>query len=79
MWIDMLWNTIRRTLLRAVKAQPEFNAEDILSYRLAKGAIAQAVSRWPLTVKARVCAREVHVEFMVDKVALGQGFLRVLP
>jgi hypothetical protein len=75
----MLWNTIQRTLLCAVKAQPEFNAEDILSYRLAKGAIAQAVSRWPLTVEARVCARAVHLGFMVDKVALGRGFPRVLP
>jgi branched-subunit amino acid transport protein len=34
--------------------------------------MAQAVSRWPLTAEARV------VGFVVDKVALGQVFLRVL-
>jgi hypothetical protein len=38
-------------------------------------AMAQVVSRWPLTAKARVRA---HVGFVVDKVALGQVFLRVL-
>jgi hypothetical protein len=39
---------------------------------------AQAVSRRPLTAEARVRSRVVHVGFMVDKVALGQVFLRVL-
>jgi hypothetical protein len=41
-------------------------------------AIAQAVSRWLPTAAARV-QNPGHVEFVVDKVALGQvGFLRVL-
>jgi hypothetical protein len=35
-------------------------------------AMAQAVSRWPLTAKARVRARSIHVGFVVDKVALGR-------
>jgi hypothetical protein len=40
-------------------------------------AIAQAVSRWLSTAAARVRARgSGHVEFVVDKVALGQ--VRVL-
>jgi len=37
--------------------------------------MAQVVSRRPLTTEARVRAR---VGFVVDKVALGQVFLRVL-
>jgi hypothetical protein len=41
-------------------------------------AMAQAVSWRPLTVEAQVHAQVVHVEFVVDKVALGQVFLRVL-
>jgi hypothetical protein len=38
-------------------------------------AIAQAVSRRPLTAEARVRAW-VDVGFVLDKVALGQSFLR---
>jgi hypothetical protein len=41
-------------------------------------AMAQVVSRWPLTAETRVRSRSVHVEFVVDKVALGQVFPRVL-
>jgi hypothetical protein len=41
-------------------------------------AIAQAVSRRPLTAAAWVRAQVNPVGFMVDKVALGQVFLRVL-
>jgi hypothetical protein len=37
-------------------------------------AIAQAVSRWLPTAAARVPARIWQVEFVVDKVALGQVF-----
>jgi hypothetical protein len=37
-------------------------------------AMAKAVSRWPLTVAARVRAQVNPVEFVVDKVALGQVF-----
>jgi hypothetical protein len=41
--------------------------------------MAQAVSRRPLTVEARVLSRvSVRVGFVVDKVSLGQVFLRVL-
>jgi hypothetical protein len=40
-------------------------------------AIAQAVSRWFPTAAARVRARIWQVGFVVDKVALGQVFLRV--
>jgi hypothetical protein len=39
--------------------------------------MAQVVIRRPLTAKAQVRA-QVHVGFVVDKVALGQVFLRVL-
>jgi hypothetical protein len=38
----------------------------------------QAVSRWLPTVGAQVRARSGHVGFVVDKVATGAGFLRVL-
>jgi hypothetical protein len=42
-------------------------------------AMAQAVSRWPLTTEARgSIPGQVHVRFVVDKVALGQVFLRVV-
>jgi hypothetical protein len=41
-------------------------------------AMAQAVSRRPLTVAARVRARVNAVGFVVNKVELGQVFLRVL-
>jgi hypothetical protein len=41
-------------------------------------AIAQAVSRRPLTAAARVRARVSPVVYVVDKVALGLVFLRVL-
>jgi hypothetical protein len=41
--------------------------------------MAQVVSRRPLTAEARVSAWSIHVGFVVDKVALGQVFLRVLP
>jgi hypothetical protein len=41
-------------------------------------AMAQAVSRRPLTAVAWVCAQVNPVGFVVDKVALGQVFLRVL-
>jgi hypothetical protein len=37
-------------------------------------AIAQAVSRWLPTAADRVRARVWQVEFVVDKVALEQGF-----
>jgi hypothetical protein len=41
--------------------------------------MAQAVSRRPLTTKARGSVPgHVHVRFVVDKVALGQVFLRVV-
>jgi hypothetical protein len=40
--------------------------------------MAQAVSRRPLTVAAWVRAQVNPVGFVVDKVALGQVFLRVL-
>jgi hypothetical protein len=41
-------------------------------------AMAQVVSRRPLTAETRVRAGSIHVGFVVDKVALGQVFLRVL-
>jgi hypothetical protein len=41
-------------------------------------AMAQVVSRRPLTAEARVCPGSIHVGFVVDKVALGQVFLQVL-
>jgi hypothetical protein len=42
-------------------------------------AMVQAVSRRPLTAEARFDTGSVHVKFLVEKVALGQVFLRVLP
>jgi hypothetical protein len=40
--------------------------------------MAQTVSRRPLTTQARGSVPgQVHVRFVVDKVALGQVFLRV--
>jgi hypothetical protein len=41
-------------------------------------AMAQAVSRRPLTAAARVRAHVNPVGFMAEKVALGQVFIRVL-
>jgi hypothetical protein len=41
--------------------------------------MAQAVSRRPLTTEARGSVPgQIHVKFVVDKVALGQVFLRVV-
>jgi hypothetical protein len=40
--------------------------------------MAQAVSRRPFTAAARVRAQVIPVGFVVDKVALGHVFLRVL-
>jgi hypothetical protein len=45
---------------------------------LCSRAVAQAVSGWPLTSAALVRAQINPVGFAVDKVALGQVFLRVL-
>jgi hypothetical protein len=41
-------------------------------------AMAQAVSRRPLTAESRVAPGLIRVGFVVEKVALGQVFLRVL-
>jgi hypothetical protein len=41
-------------------------------------AVAQAVSRRPVTAETGFSPRAVHVEFVMDKVALGQVSLRVL-
>jgi hypothetical protein len=41
-------------------------------------AMVQVVSRRPLTAEAQVRAWSIHVGFVVDKMALGQVFLRVL-
>jgi hypothetical protein len=38
----------------------------------------QVVSQRPLTAEAQVHAGSIHVGFVVDKVALGYVFLRVL-
>jgi hypothetical protein len=40
--------------------------------------IAQAVSRRPLTAEARGFSGSVHLGFVLDKVALGLDFLRVV-
>jgi hypothetical protein len=42
-------------------------------------AMSQAVSRRPLTSEAQVCSQAVRVVSVVDKVALRQVSLRVLP
>jgi hypothetical protein len=41
-------------------------------------AMAQAVSRRPLTAESGFVSGSIHVRFVVDKVALGQVFLCVL-
>jgi branched-subunit amino acid transport protein len=40
--------------------------------------MAQAVSRRPLTAEAGFAPRSIYVGFVVDKMVLGQVFLRVL-
>jgi hypothetical protein len=40
--------------------------------------MAQAVTRRPLVAEVRSNARHLYVEFLVDEVAMGQGFLRQL-
>jgi hypothetical protein len=40
--------------------------------------MAQALCRRPLTAEVQVRAGSVHVWFVVDRVALGQRFIRVL-
>jgi hypothetical protein len=41
-------------------------------------AVDQAVSHRPIIVVALVRARPVHMGFVINNAALGQGFLRVL-
>jgi hypothetical protein len=53
------------------------NLSKVIGGRQIGRAMAQAVSRRPPTAEARVRSR-VNVGFVVDKVALGQVFLRVL-
>jgi hypothetical protein len=40
--------------------------------------MAHIISRWPLTAEARFAPRSINVGFVLDKVAQGQVFLRVL-
>jgi hypothetical protein len=40
--------------------------------------MAQAVSRWPLAAEVWVRTRSFHVEFVAEKVAMGQVFLPFL-
>jgi hypothetical protein len=47
-------------------------------YSLDGRAMAQAVSRRPLTASPGFTPGTIHVGFVVDKVALGQFFLRLL-
>jgi hypothetical protein len=62
------------------KFNPALYAKRKSSSSCAEGrAMAQAVSRRPLTTEARgAVPGQVHVRFVVDKVALGQVFLRVV-
>jgi hypothetical protein len=39
----------------------------------------QAVNRWLPNTAANLRARSGHVGFVMDKVAMGAGFLRLLP
>jgi hypothetical protein len=55
-----------------------FSSEEEHSNRRGR-AMAQAVSRRPLTAEARGSVPgQVHVRFVVDKVALEQVFIRVV-
>jgi hypothetical protein len=64
-WCVVLYN-VNRSLIYVWLVSPKDRA------------MAQAVSRRPPTAEARVRSRSVHVVFVVDKVALGQIFPRVL-
>jgi hypothetical protein len=55
-----------------------FTVSFYVTFSYTDRAVAQAVSRRPLTAEARVRPESVHVGFVVDKVALGQVFPRVL-
>ena len=41
--------------------------------------MAQAICYWTVSVEARVRFQAVHEKFVVDKVVLGESFLRILP
>jgi hypothetical protein len=49
-----------------------------LTYYIFGRVVAQAFSNQPLKAKTRVYAGSVNVGFLVNKVALGQGFLWIL-
>jgi hypothetical protein len=75
----MIWNTCTLvrghvTVLRFIGACKYQNTAFLL---LLHRGMAQAVSRWPDTAKARLYLRLLGVGFMVDKVAVEQVFLRV--
>jgi hypothetical protein len=70
------WTTIVTSNI--VEMPFNYDASLIDSYFLMGRAMAQAVSRRPLTAEPRVRDRSVHVGFMVDRVAVGQVCLRVL-
>jgi hypothetical protein len=58
--------------------RPNYQVTNQNSYYSLGRDIAQAVSHRPLTAAAWISARVNPVGFVVDKVALGQVFLRVL-
>jgi hypothetical protein len=53
-------------------------SEGTSSGRITGCALAQVVSRQPVATEARVRPRVSPVRFVVDRVALGQVFVRVL-
>ena len=42
------------------------------------GVVAKVISRPPVTVEEGFFSRKMHVGFVMEKVTLGEGFLRVL-
>jgi hypothetical protein len=54
-----------------------FEYQNIAFILLLPRGMAQAVSRWPNTAKARLYLRLLGVGFVVDKVTVEQVFLRV--
>jgi hypothetical protein len=80
-WLIQLKRQMNIYLCASRKVPSKFNRKSPIdgSMYLSGRAMAQAVSRRPLTTEARGSVPgQVHVRFVVDKVALGQVFLRVV-
>jgi hypothetical protein len=68
-------NRVKEGEMKEIRA---IHTSDTVTPLTKRSLMAQAVSRRPVTAAARVRALVNPVGFVVDKVALGQVFLRVL-